>query len=418
MRRWSWRGLERHGRRTTVGLAAVVVMMLVAGLLAAVQTSGDSGSQQLRTAAPDVPADVDVEVDTTLPEVTIPPTTLPAIATPTTAKRATAPKPASAAPKPAVTVPGPGTTTNKPTAEGIYVVAADGSGARLVVAGTTLGFDWAPDSRRMAYSHNQELWVANADGTNKNKIVAKRADFIVCCGVGWNPKAELIAFIGSTGGPEESLWLVKPDGSELRKIADRPASGTPLAWSHDGTRLAFTRTGVEVYDVATATLKTLYGQPASPMVSWSPDDSRLAFMGGNHGSMYDIINADGTGRRSIAGTDKVTAFLQWAPTGDQILFSSRYEAQIWTVGADSGAQRKIVDGCDTAVWANDGRLGIFVREGYTKGGGTTVSLYATAADGSARRKLAETTGKVQMTGLRWAPDSRNLLVRTVTFSSP
>jgi hypothetical protein len=411
MARWARLG----GGRTTVGLAILLVVMLAAGLLAAVAHSDDEGgSQQVRTAAPDVP--VDVEVDTTVPELTIPPTTLPTITTPTTAKRAVAARPATAAPKPAVTVPGPGTTTNKPTAEGIYVVAADGSGARLVVAGTTLGFDWAPDSRRMAYSHNQELWVGNADGTNKHKIVAKRPDFIVCCGVGWNPKAELIAFIGSNGGPEESLWLVKPDGSELRKIADRPASGTPLAWSHDGTRLAFTRTGVEVYDVATATLKTLYGRPASPMVSWSPDDSRLVFMGGNQGSMYDIVNADGTERRSIAGTDKVTAFLQWAPTGDQILFSSRYEAQIWTVGADSGTQRKIIDGCDTAVWASDGRLGIFVREGYTKGGGTTVGLYATAADGTDRRKLAETTGKVQMTGLRWAPDSRNLLVRTVTFS--
>ncbi|HEX9968843.1 MAG TPA: hypothetical protein VGB03_01790, partial [Acidimicrobiales bacterium] len=397
------------------GLSLAIALLLVVGVVAAVQTGDNDGSQQVRTAGPDARVE-QIDVDTSLPEVTIPDTTLPSlVTTPTTAKRATAPKPAAAAPKPAAV---PSTTTNKPGAEGLYVVAADGSGARLVVAGTTSGFDWAPDAKRIAYSHNQELWVANADGTNKNKLVAKRSDFYLCCGVGWNPKADVIAFIASNGGPEESLWLVKPDGSELRKIADRPASGTPLAWSHDGTRLAFTRAGLEVYDLAAATLKTLVSQPVSPMVSWSPDDSRLVFMGGNQGAMYDVIDADGSNRRSIAGTDKITAFLQWAPSGETVLFSSRYEAQVWSIDVGTGAQRKLLDSCDTATWANNGRLGLFLREGWTKGGGTTVGLYSAAADGTDRRKLAETTGKVQMTGLRWAPDSRNLLVRTVVFSSP
>jgi hypothetical protein len=51
----------------------------------------------------------------------------------------------------------------------------------------------------------------------------------------WSPNGDWIAFPAEKGN---GIWIVKPDGTGLRKLTDAPGSGYQFAWSPDGVWLA------------------------------------------------------------------------------------------------------------------------------------------------------------------------------------
>lgn len=87
---------------------------------------------------------------------------------------------------------------------------------------------------------------------------------------------------------DDNLWIIHPDGSELRQVTAYPASGQAsgrhigvLRWSPDGTLLAFTygRRGlyvVNVYDVAASTTRVLLGETGGAF-DWSPSGTELIY---------------------------------------------------------------------------------------------------------------------------------------------
>jgi Tol biopolymer transport system component len=138
---------------------------------------------------------------------------------------------------------------------------------------------------------------------------------------------EWIAFdayktVGRGGFSPPECWVVRRDGSDLHKVADRGAS-TP-SWSADATRLLFMRENQD--------------DPAK-----------------DHGIF--VVNRDGTGERPIGDG----RWPQWSPDGKQITFSmggrrgggARPMARVY-VAREDGSERRVVCDGDCPSWSPDG----------------------------------------------------------------
>jgi Tol biopolymer transport system component len=116
------------------------------------------------------------------------------------------------------------------------------------------------------------------------------------------------------------VFVAHTDGSGRRDLG---LGFGPVAWSPDGTRLAFatpsSREGLAVVEVLTGVVHDV-GRGRNP--SWSPDGTKLAF------TDYDgigIVDADGSGRHlvwehSLSTADRLDP-PAWSPDGRRLAFS-------------------------------------------------------------------------------------------------
>ncbi len=85
---------------------------------------------------------------------------------------------------------------------------------------------------RLAFVHAGALWTMAADGTARTRIVGR----VEPDPPAWSPRGDRIALTreGRDGAP--SVWIVRPDGSGLRRLFK--GSFSSPAWSRDGRKLA------------------------------------------------------------------------------------------------------------------------------------------------------------------------------------
>jgi Tol biopolymer transport system component len=126
---------------------------------------------------------------------------------------------------------------------------------------------------------------------------------------------------------------------------------------------------IVVIDPDDATPRTLVGpEPLGGSVAWSPDGSRLAFdvlTEGLRGAI-DVIEADGTGRRRIAELESITRGIAWSPQGDRLAVAPGRMGGLGLIDVATGARVELgepPEACWDADpgWHPDGRRLAFVR---------------------------------------------------------
>ncbi len=175
----------------------------------------------------------------------------------------------------------------------------------------------SPDGTKIAYiaydnERLQQIFIVNIDGTEKKKITN---DNLKKWGLAWGPEKMAYISLGTSG--LEKIYVINPDGTENRQlILDDTRQGNferymvawaAPSWSHDGKSLLYTS----------------LNEKADP-------------------KMY-IVNADGTGKKSVLND----AFKQWSPSwspdGKSIVYVSypggKNKEELFTV-AISGTERK------------------------------------------------------------------------------
>jgi Tol biopolymer transport system component len=287
------------------------------------------------------------------------------------------------APPPQISYVGTGTFTH------YTLVLADEHGGNPVELtagkpGMRLGDDysWAPNGSALVYPDAAgNIDVLSANGSTLTRVASGGA------APAWSPDGRWIAFLR-----QHAVWLVAPDGSAEHRLH----AGDPAHWSPDGTRLAGWLSGKIVGVVDAASGRVLY-QTAGYEMAWSPDGTRIAIDTGNG---IDVVNADGSGRRTVARNGATGAI--WSPDGTRIAFTRYHCVQIfhgscgydlnsiYTVGADGAGERRLtgplggpggtIDGypfdlSSLPVWWPDGKQLFFTR---SAGGGT----YVMNADGT------------------------------------
>ncbi|HEX5203771.1 MAG TPA: hypothetical protein VFW27_27915 [Actinoplanes sp.] len=167
----------------------------------------------------------------------------------------------------------------------IYVSSGPGE-KRLTTGGGHSRPRWSPDGKRIAYLAGGLLWTMKADGTARRRLTTRPAG-----GPSWSPDGKWIAFasLSCTGGPG------------VYRIAAAGATGTPEVLFPRDCR------GEEVPPAESATPRV--GALADRLrtddaVAWSPDGTKIAFRGGDCESVYDSCLSVGTvatgGERTVA----------------------------------------------------------------------------------------------------------------------
>jgi WD40-like Beta Propeller Repeat len=187
---------------------------------------------------------------------------------------------------------------------GVNVENLDGSGHRLLVAGSTrckvvcvgMSYAWAPNSSTIAVggagTQTGELLSVDVQTGAKTQM-AKVARFTEYAVIGYSPDGSQLAVDVTSGDAgtasccKSLLTVERPDGTGQRvlfsffdAIHDGPGDAT---WSPDGRDLAFTDDGMDtrdprfaVIDVASARIRRINGFiPADTPPIWSPDSSKL-----------------------------------------------------------------------------------------------------------------------------------------------
>jgi hypothetical protein len=197
----------------------------------------------------------------------------------------------------------------------LYVATNDGRHVRRIATNlTTLGdppFSWAPDGDQLVYagSDGAGMFIVAAAGKGSPRAIriASGSDPTpaIVGPVEWSPDASLIAFIARDG----HVYVVRPDGTSLRKVADAYA----LSWSPDSRLLAVVgpagprtwahvsivrRDGTGLRRIAGCRCD-LRGPGFSQSVSWSSDGTRIAFVSGR-GNTVSTIRPDGSGGTVVA----------------------------------------------------------------------------------------------------------------------
>jgi len=206
----------------------------------------------------------------------------------------------------------------------LVVMAADGSDRHTVAQATFFGhaYDgpavaWSPDGRSIAYYvsdvSQSRVFVAGADGQGSVPV----GDPAIKAGhPAWSPDGSLIAFNAGAFDRDRGVYLMRPDGTDIRRITATPGYDDDFVptWSPDGRHLAFTLNGqvggagqrenLWMVDVDASNEHRVDAAAFLGSATWSPDGQRLAWLHAvadlSHPAEIDVAQADGTNIKRFA----------------------------------------------------------------------------------------------------------------------
>jgi Tol biopolymer transport system component len=194
-----------------------------------------------------------------------------------------------------------------------------------------------------------------------------------------------IAFASARSGSVQ-IYLANTDGSNLQALTNMENGACQPAWSPDGAQLVFispcrgrgefwenlyNNSSLYVINADGTGLKTLTNAPGSDYEpAWSPDGKRIAFTSLRDGKreVYVLNLESGAVTRltTAAGDVQENSQPKWSPLGNQIVYvAKRFTAyQIWVMSDTGEGKQQIVRSGQELwdylpVWAPDGQTILF-----------------------------------------------------------
>lgn len=202
-------------------------------------------------------------------------------------------------------------------------------------------------------------------------------------GLAFSPDSQRLAF-SLSGDGKTAVYAAPTNGGEPFKVTDGKWNDRFPVWSADGGRIAFVsnrenQTGIWAISSssmagdnggAPVLLQKLEMLIKTPLnfkgcyVKWSPDNRRVAFVGGaEHLPNLWTANADGTGEKQLTtdgigiGSFSTVPFeffnnwFEWSPDGGRIAFGSKKSghSNLWTIAHDGTNEQMLTQNAETNV---------------------------------------------------------------------
>ena len=167
---------------------------------------------------------------------------------------------------------------------------------------------WSPDGKSIAFENGGDIWVMNADGSNRTKVI-EGAEMPA-----WSPDSKQLVYKGCVP-PRCGLVIAGADGKNAHLLTSEPTDEAP-SWQPGGDLIAFTshRSGnMEVWVVwkdgsavrqlttssTTGAMGAMGAMSGAP--SWSPDGRTIYFRSDRDGNwgVYSM-SRDGSGQAKVA----------------------------------------------------------------------------------------------------------------------
>jgi Tol biopolymer transport system component len=175
----------------------------------------------------------------------------------------------------------------------IMMIHPDGSGTTDLTDGkSNAGFpSWSPDGKRIVYrvwgARDRGLRVLDLSDKSVKTLTTGNDNFPA-----WSPSGDRIAFTRSENG-EYDIFVIRPDGTDLKRLTNSPGNDAHANWSPDGKSLLWSSARNGFKDEA-------------PLYDNSPQPYAEIF----------IMNADGSSQRSLTDNrweDAMPAFVLKRP---------------------------------------------------------------------------------------------------------
>jgi Tol biopolymer transport system component len=242
------------------------------------------------------------------------------------------------------------------------LVARGGNPAMLASSG--LYWSWSPTGAELATMSKSTLRtidLATGETTDLGSIVADLLE-PNCCGelMEWSPDRTRIAF-GAVRGAVYTVDVRSGERSLLVRLPGLPSEDIPwiweVLWSPDGAHIAVMYGDGRLYVMdADGSNVRLPDDDFDPLgIAWSPDGTRLAFADGSAAQMVRIFVApmDGAAPAEIVLPIAGCAFsyncgLTWSPDGSRIAFHTLNRA--FVIDADGRGEAEPIDELTYRSW--------------------------------------------------------------------
>lgn len=266
------------------------------------------------------------------------------------------------------------TEAGDPVSWQIRAVSMDGTTEVVTNDSVLLGFPrWSPDGRTLYYPRGTDrIWriaVSPLTGAGRGSPQEVGKDLQMYSTrwgrVHFGLTRDGKGMVYARGARFSNLWLVERLTDRAQPRATALTTGTSLRWcpvvSPDGNSIAFAQQTDETGELFTMparggrAVKVTTGARVRPetQIAWSPDGTKLAFntIRSGHSQVWVVTIADGTMRAFPESRMSIsTAALTWAP-GSSIAYQTTENGSVNLIDPASGEERMLVNSPQSG-WAH------------------------------------------------------------------
>jgi len=112
---------------------------------------------------------------------------------------------------------------------------------------------WSPDGKLIAFQSNRgsdllQVYLVRPDGSGLRRVTSDRAprggNRVGAYSAAWSPDGRRLAFASDRDG-DDDIYIVRLDGTNLRKVTRNLVDDSNPSWSPEGRRIVFDRTDYE-----------------------------------------------------------------------------------------------------------------------------------------------------------------------------